>query len=350
MRWLFPLVLVVGLGVLGCARHGTDLPDAGPLVLVERNEEAERYAFGFRIRRLFMQGCFDSLEHIADSLRTTRARFDSDYLALRAFYTYGFGDVLDDWNDVLYLRYLRWARAWRARYPQSITAPVVQAHLLVGYAWEARGGGYAYTVTREGAARMAERLAQARQVLAEAAALPRRCPGWYLVAQQVALGEGWPWEACDQLFRDAAAAEPNFEMFYQQRAWHLMPRWYGAPGDWERFLDEAVSRIDPIEARRVYARVVYKQSRYYRNVFHESEADWDRTLQGYRVLLERHPASLELRSQLCRLASQAGDYPLARRLFDEIGVRVDPFVWGDERAFRLERDRVRAAAAERAVQ
>lgn len=342
LGWVCLLLLLPG-----CTGRAVGREQASDVQVVRMNEEEQRQAFGQRVRALLMNGRFAELEHIADSLRVTHARFSNGSHGIRGFYWYGFGNTLHDWNDVLYLRFLKQTRAWSRARPASITAPVAEAELLLGHAWLARGGGYANTVDDGGWARFRERLHQAHEVLDRAARLPKRCPGWYLAALKLAVGEEWPDAEGERLFREAKAADPGCETFYDLRSWALTPRWGGSPGDWEGFLEVAVGDLDPREARRIYAYVVYKRSRDYRNVFRESRADWDRTRLGYDEFQGRWPKSLELKSQAAWLALQAGDLEYARTMFGAIGLREDPSVWADEREFLAGRARARAAAVRR---
>ena len=280
-------------------------------------------------------------------LRTTRARFSNGSLGIRGFCWYGVGNTLHDWNEVLYLRLLEQTRAWRQAHPASITAPVAEAELLLGYAWLARGNGYANTVTDGGWSQFRERLHRAHEVLDQAAKRPRRCPGWYFAALNLAVGEEWPEAEGERLFREARATDPKCETFYDLRSWALTPNWQGSPGDWESFLETAVGDLDPPEARRIYAYVVYKRSRNYRNVFRETRADWGRTRLGYDEMLGLWPRSLEFRSQAARLALDAGDLDYARTMFEVIGLREDPHVWQDVQEFLAGRARAQAAARRR---
>src|SRR5207247_7634526 len=128
-------------------------------------------------------------------------------------------------------------------FPQSITEPVVRARAWTDYAWDARGGGYAYTVTKEGGRQFQLRMSRAREILEEAARLPVRCPNWYGVMQEVALAQGWDREEYSHLLSEAAKAEPNYYYYYANAARFLLPRWYGRPGVWERLAGEAAKRF-----------------------------------------------------------------------------------------------------------
>jgi hypothetical protein len=331
----------------GCSRETADHASVPAVQVVKMDEEWQRRGFGDHVRSLLMNGRFADLEHLADSLRTTHARFSNGSLGIRGFYWYGFGNALHDWDEVLYLRFLKQTRAWRQAYPASITAPVAEAELLIGYAWLARGSGYANTVTERGWERFRERLGRAHTLLDQAATLPQRCPGWFLAAQKLAVGEEWSNAESERLFREAKAADPTCEVFYDLRAWALAPKWQGLPGDWEKFLEDAVSDLDPPEARRIYAYVVQKKSLNYGNVFRDTRADWERTRLGYDEMLGRWPESLELRSQAALLALDAGDLDYARSMFEVIGLRDDPFIWEDQREFLAGRARANTAVARR---
>ena len=118
----------------------------------------------------FQTGDYTQLEKTAADLRETKARFPEGVWKLPSFY-----DGLNpkplcistpDWEA-----WFSKLDAWKAAFPDSPTQPVARAEALVGYGWEARGGGYANTVTKEGWKLLAERLAQARGVLEEAGKL-----------------------------------------------------------------------------------------------------------------------------------------------------------------------------------
>ena len=50
-------------------------------------------------------------------------------------------------------------RRWEAAFPESPIRPVAEPSAWIDYAWQARGSGWARTVTDEGWQRFAERLA-----------------------------------------------------------------------------------------------------------------------------------------------------------------------------------------------
>jgi hypothetical protein len=83
-----------------------------------------------------------------------------------------------------------------------------------------------------------------------------------------------------------------------------------------------------------YARVVSNISGYYDNVFHESKASWPLTREGFELMRQRYPESLEILSTYARMACLAEDRTTARRIFDELGGRMVATSWRDQNSFR----------------
>ena len=67
---------------------------------------------------------------------------------------------------------------WVAAKPDSITARLALASVQIDYGWNARGGGYANTVTDESWRQFGERLKEAAETLREARDMNEKCP-WY---------------------------------------------------------------------------------------------------------------------------------------------------------------------------
>jgi hypothetical protein len=331
------LLLTVAAATLGCRDAGssTRVPEGTPEIVV-RGEDAMRVRFGGDIQRLLLAGQYDSLEAMAESLRKREARWPNGAWKLRTFYNYGFdiSVIRENASEADWQPHLRQLRQWNSSMPSSITAPVALAFALSSYAWEARGSQYAREVTEEGWRGMRERLAEARRVLVSARERPRVCPEWWLVAQKIALGEGWDRKFYEQMFSEATRNEPSFEGYYELKAIHLLPRWHGRHGEWEAFADTVANRLPSPLGDQMYARIVWSTHEYMGdNVFEESQVSWDRTRKGLEELVKAYPASLELRSIFAYLAWKAADQPVARQQFIEMGPRIDLGVWEDRPEF-----------------
>lgn len=253
---------------------------------------------------------------------------------IRYFYKMGFDDggrnQEPDWDELI-----RRLRTWRHERPRSITAHVALATALVGWAWEARGGGYAYTVTDRGRQLWQDRLGQAKRVLDEARQLDTTCPGWWMATQRVALGQGWSPHRAAGLYQEAISAFPSYDEYTSHRAYSLLPRWHGAEGEWERFAKAAAEAMpDPDDGDARYAMIIWSQMFFFeKNVFREADVSWPRARRGFQALMRRHPESVEIPSQFCHLAMLAEDVDQARALFDHLGMRCDMAVWESPQVF-----------------
>jgi hypothetical protein len=286
--------------------------------------QEEIYAFRLKVRQAYNNRRFDELEFIAAELRKKKEVFGNGSWKIAQYYD-SFG-CRDDEPASMWKLHDEIHRAWNAAKPASLTAKVAFADFLVEYAWEARGNGFSDTVTSEGWRLFGERLAAARNVLREASALPEKDPYWGMVALGVARGQQWEKSEYDALVEEVTAAEPTYWGYHTERAFSLLPRWYGEPGEWERYAEKAAARPNGL-GDELYARIVISVRGYHDNVFRESKASWPRTRDGLQKMREKYPDSLEVLSQCALLAAQAEDRPFAKAMFDKLGSSYLASVW-----------------------
>ena len=188
------------------------------------------------IARMFKEEKFEQLDCLADRARADKERFPGGSWKLYTVYSRLEAPPVvhatkEDWETLL-------ARLtkWEAAHPKSITPRVLLGRAYLGYASDARGEGYANTVSDSGWKLYEERTAEAKRILQEAKGLPTMCPEWYTAMLGVALQEGWSVSATRALFEEAFKFEPGY--YYTVRAFsnYLRPQWYGQPGDIEKFV------------------------------------------------------------------------------------------------------------------
>lgn len=114
-----------------------------------------------------------------------------------------------------------------------------------------------------------------------------------------------------------------------ERAQYLLPRWHGKAGDWEDAAEQEIERAGG-GGLETYARVVNSQRDYYKNVFRESRASWDKTRQGYELLRKRYPESETILNIYARLAWMAADREVLAKLIADIGDGQIPDIWGQK--------------------
>ena len=282
------------------------------------------YAYRLQVRQAYNERRFDELESQIEQARSSRALFGNG--SWKIVQCYEALDCREDEPENMWQLHDGIHRAWIDAKPGSLGARIAHAAFLAEYAWHARGGGYANTVTPEGWRLFGERLEAAQAILQEARNLPERDPMWWTVALRVAQGAGYPKDAYDKLVAEATAFEPKFWRYDTARAISLLPRWYGQEGDWEAYADAAAKRPGGLGAEG-YARVVVRLSGFYDNVFRETRASWLQTREGLALMRREYPDSLEILSYSAKMATLAESRELAKELFDQIGDRYLPNVW-----------------------
>src|SRR5689334_6946710 len=180
---------------------------------------------------------FDLLDRAADAARASKEKVAGGYWRLEEIYI-GLERPFTATSDYEWKQHLQLLKQWATAKPNSLTAPVALAQCYVLFAWRARGGGLAETVSKENWKLFHERLHEAYAVLAAAADRGRQlCPAWYSVMQQIALGQGLPRELYERLFAEAVKHEPTWYDYYRQKVIYLLPQWHGQPGELAEYVD-----------------------------------------------------------------------------------------------------------------
>jgi hypothetical protein len=315
------------------------LPLAKALKALDFTEDPKAAAsFDVILQSRLRRGAFAELDAYADAARRTRARLPGGaWVLARMVSALASHPGGEDRPDPEWAEHLARFQAWAAARPGSMTAREAWAFALTDYAWKARGSGYANTVTAEGWARFKDRLAQARQVLGEAPAIP--CPMWFRTMQKVALGQGWDRGPYERLFARAVAVEPRFQECYVAKAWYLMPRWYGKEGEWEAFASQATQALGP-EGDAVYFFIMAAQAPYYEHpkFFTMPGHSWPRTRAGFAFIETHWGADQRLLNRELLLAGQACDRAEAARVAGRIKGPVPTDIWGSQGAYENYRD------------
>ena len=297
-------------------------------------ERVDRMAFRADMRDLLAHERYARLGAIADSLRRTRAEFgDARYGLMEFFSAFSLTDTPQEKESAAWLGSIRDLERWRSAAPASPLPDVALAQTFVELAWKARGGGYAFTVRDTGWAGFDSALKRARDVLDTAGTKRPLGIEYYLVSSRVALGQAWSDEDSQKLFAQAIACDSTCVPAYWQRADFLLPRWYGQPGQWEAWLEQAVRPLAPDQADRVYAAVCVEMSHFHQDLYREANVSWPRIHHGLVVSLRRHPESQALFQEFAFNAAIAGDVHTAHDMLRITGPRFDPEVWRSRRTF-----------------
>ena len=340
VAWRFSCFNLFVLGSLICLQSGAqplarlvndaNVPAAAQPRFVKDPVSKEISAFRHSVRQLYNASNFDELEKIAAELCATKARYGNGWWKIESFYDSL--ECAEDEQERMWRLHDQIHRDWIAKKPASISARVAYADFFCCYAWHARGFGYADSVKAEGWKLFRERLSSAHKVVDEARKIKEKDPYLGIVALRVAQGEGPEKAEYDAILDEAYAAEPAFWRYDAKRAYSLLPRWHGKPGEWEAFALKAAARPSGLGAE-IYARIVLNLDDFYGNIFDESDASWPKTREGLELMLKRYPDSLEIANEAARLAYLARDRDMAKAMFARLDGSCVASVWSGPEQF-----------------
>ncbi len=214
-------------------------------------------------------------------------------------------------------------QVWKKEFPDSPTPLVAIAKAHLQHAWDARGSGYAGSVTEEGWTLFYSRLTEVRRQLEEAIAKGPLDSEVYRVAVDCAKGESIPPEKTWEYFHAGQKIGPLYDGLYLSMAQYLLPRWHGEPGDIARLANETLEKFPGPDGLDLYGHIAFITHRYevqmtdplFRGTF-----DRKRLAEAGRVMCERYPeyGALVAFAGICAFSAQ--DQRLARDfqpLFEE---------------------------------
>jgi len=276
---------------------------------------------------LFEATNYDKLDDLAGTFRSSKEGYASGGWKLNDIYA---GLVPPDKaSEVDWQNRIAALQDWIDAKPDSITARVSLANVLVNFAWKARGSGWQNTVTDEGWRLFGNRLHQAMKVLNSAESLKAQCPYSWTVKMRAALGLQMDKDQFNDMFHQAMIYESDYEPSYVQRAVYLMPRWYGGEGELETDLAKSADQMGGDDGDMLYAQVVWgiHARASSPNVIKENHFSWPRVDKGFAIIEERFPDSLAAKSERACLAAYAGDVRKTKEYLAQTQGKADLVIW-----------------------
>jgi hypothetical protein len=286
-----------------------------------------------RVEDMLVKGQYDDIERIADKARREKTRLPGGAWRLRHVYA---GLHVGPSGD--YEAHMARLQAWIGAYPESITARVALANAWHRWAWVARGGGVADTVTPGGLKLFNERIAMSHRTLDEAAKLDRKCPQWYTEMQTVALAEGWDQPKTAALFAQAVKFEPEYFYYYTDYANYLQPKWEGEPGQAFRFATQSADAVGGQQGDFLYFEIGALLLGFGNGKMDVHQMDWARLQRGHAALDRMYGQVPFDMNQLAMMAYRFKDVAVAKYVFAELGTRWSKNVWKTKPRFDVARN------------
>ena len=281
---------------------------------------------------------FEELDCLADRARTNKERFPGGMWKLHELYKglyepvpYSVHPTQEDWDALL-----QELQKWVTARPKSVTARVALAWAYIGYAGDARGDGYANTVSESGWKLFRERTAEAKRILEEASELSTKCPEWYVVMQNVAQNLDWSEAQKRALFEQASKFEPGYYYYARALAGNLLPKWGGEPGATEKFAQEVADRLGGDQGDILYFQIA--SANYVMCACEDDpHLSLTRIERGFEATEKQYGISMLNLNRIAFLAARTrpDDELFADQAFARIGDQWDEETWRIEKDFEL---------------
>lgn len=197
------------------------------------------------------------------------------------------------------------------------------------YAWDARGRGYARTVSEEGWQLFKERNIKARDALERVPRDQIKCGAWYALRIRVGRHTGEPTSKLWTVFEEGTKRFPRYHSIYFSAAEMLLPKWGGSFEEFERFARRSAEQTAAYEGEGMYARLFW--------IFDDADeldpkkVNWKRVLKGYADLNSRFPNSWWNANRHASAACRAHDRDTYIAVRTKLGEKLlDRRAWPDD--------------------
>jgi hypothetical protein len=289
----------------------------------DNNGEAREYAaevYSGIFYEALINRDFDLIDRAADEARESKEQTLAGVWKLERIYD-GLEHPRDKTSDAEWKRHSRLLREWMEKEPDSETAPVAVAASMFKFGWNARGHGYADSVSSESSKLFAERVALARNLLTSITARTS-CPMWYSLMLQIALSENWDREAYEELWEHAVQFEPTWYEYYRQKAIYLLPKWHGEPGDLDAYANSYATRPGDDNAR-IYFLIIQCASATDQSERQKPLAHYDVFKQGFSEMRKAHGVTRRTQGIAFEKAMLARDSAFAQEVMADINAKPD---------------------------
>lgn len=221
-------------------------------------------------------------------------------------------------------------RQLNSRFPEHPFVALVEAEYWIRYAWDARGTGYAGSVTPEGWRLFRERLQKAENVLLQSKPYASSIPLWYNQMLQVKFLLDRPATEQIAIFDEGRKRYPAFYPIYFVVANFMAPKW---GGDWkvlDGLVNSSVKAVGKEQGEELYVRLYWRIADDMGpgdELFRDTRASWPRMKRGFEHLMARYPKSVWNLNNFAHFACMAGDRKTYRKLRKSIGKHVMDDAW-----------------------
>ena len=247
LRDCLPLAGLVALGLISSAATADEM--------TVRND------LKWEAAHLLERGDVTEYDRRATELRRTRERTPAGIWKLSLFYK-----GPDNWpaerpDAPIWARIDTATATYLREHPDSPSAVIAHAHLLVNLAWTYRGSGWSRDLSDRQRAGFASYLERARQVLDANRKIGAQDPEWYALRIQVMNGLGDDKGAILALADEAFDLEPTYQPVLYVTSFAMLPKWGGSVQLVDRVVARAIAKSSSVEGQQAYGRIMFNIAR-----------------------------------------------------------------------------------------
>lgn len=189
---------------------------------------------------------------------------------------------------------IKFFEEWAAAKPDDPSPHVILSKHYMQSAWEARGNGFAHTVTQENSRLFEERLDKALDHARAAEKMKPDDPELYSSLIGIGKGLGSPRGDVDEWVETSRKIDPTSFQTYQAATEYLLPRWHGGTGDIEHMAEDLATKIGGDDGLEAYARIAMITHMYDSHLILHGEFDFAKITAGAQVMQKRYPTAHSL--------------------------------------------------------
>lgn len=269
----------------------------------------------FPLEEAFNSKNYSELDRLYSRWCTGSDRFP-DGRWLLAWYTKTFFGYFQAWKN--WDKHLNQFMEWQKKYPESEAARLLEAVYWRSYAWNARGSGYANSVSKEGWQLFHQRISNAQIKLASVSS---NCPAKYPVMIDNLIDASASEPDLRTVYNEAIKRFPEYHSIYFAMSRHYLPEWGGSISAYEKFANEAASTTRSFEGSAMYARLYWLADHPGDIPFTNTgkPPSWPKLKQALDDLTTKYPDSQHNLGYYLSVACRSSDSNLYRRIRNSLG-------------------------------
>lgn len=205
---------------------------------------------------------------------------------------------------------------------------ILHASSLLSYASYIRGTGYANTVPPQAWKTYTDYVGRAAKFLMANEKVASGSTSWHVWLINALRSSGATPDVVMRVFDAGIAMNPADYRLYRYTSFYLLPKWHGSTQAVDIFILHASEVARSEYGSELYARLysAAEQDQFGRALYSESLVDWDKMKAGLALWNKRFPTVWN-KNIFAYHACIAGDKPLAKELFAEIGPTPEWTIW-----------------------